>query len=81
MLIDNDHVVTFRYPRIKADSLQPLEDGPEAWYPPGHGDIYECLVKCGLVKKFLAQGKKYMFLSNIDNVGATVDLSILLLLC
>lgn len=31
----------------------------------------------GLLDKFLAQGKKYVFLSNIDNLGATVDPNIL----
>ena len=52
-------------------------DPLECWYPPGHGDVYECIVKSGLVEKFLKEGREYMFVSNIDNLGATVDLSIL----
>jgi UTP--glucose-1-phosphate uridylyltransferase len=31
----------------------------------------------GLLEKFLKDGKKYVFLSNIDNLGATVDTNIL----
>ena len=44
------------------------------WYPPGHGDIYTSLKRSGLLDQFMAEGKEYMFVSNIDNLGATVDL-------
>lgn len=47
------------------------------WYPPGHGDFYESFQNSGLLKQFIAEGREYMFLSNIDNLGATVDLNIL----
>lgn len=47
------------------------------WYPPGHGDFYESFQNSGLLKEFLKQGREYCFLSNIDNLGATVDLKIL----
>ncbi|XP_029647049.1 UTP--glucose-1-phosphate uridylyltransferase isoform X2 [Octopus sinensis] len=70
-----------RFPRIIKESLLPLpkskDDDPQSWYPPGHGDVYECFYKCGFLQKFLNAGRKYMFLSNIDNLGATVDLHIL----
>ncbi|KAF5401114.1 UTP--glucose-1-phosphate uridylyltransferase [Paragonimus heterotremus] len=49
----------------------------EVWYPPGHGDFYRSFVNSGLAEKFLAEGKEWVFLSNIDNLGATVDLNIL----
>ena len=48
-----------------------------SWYPPGHGDIYSSLKRSGLLKKFMDMGKEFIFISNIDNLGATVDLSIL----
>lgn len=48
-----------------------------SWYPPGHGDIYESLSNSGLLKKFIQEGKEFIFVSNIDNLGATVDISIL----
>ena len=47
------------------------------WYPPGHGDVYQSFYNSGLLETFINQGKEYMFISNIDNLGATVDLSIL----
>lgn len=46
----------------------------ECWYPPGHGDIYRSFYNSGLLDQFIEQGKEYMFLSNIDNLGATIDL-------
>ena len=53
------------------------EDNIEAWYPPGHGDFYRSFRNSGLLDKYISQGKKYCFISNIDNLGATVDLNIL----
>jgi len=72
-----------RYPRINKDSLSPIaktcttEDDIEAWYPPGHGDFYQSFANSGLLEVFVEQGKKTCFISNIDNLGATVDLNIL----
>ena len=72
-----------RYPRINKESLMPIarsystEDDIEAWYPPGHGDFYQAFSNSGLLDEFVAQGKKHCFISNIDNLGATVDLNIL----
>jgi UTP--glucose-1-phosphate uridylyltransferase len=43
-------------------------------YPPGHGSFYESFYNSGFLDKFINAGKKYCFLSNIDNLGATVDL-------
>lgn len=70
-----------RFPRIEKDSLLPLankyDDNKEAWYPPGHGDVYNAMKNSNLVDKLLSEGKEYIFLSNIDNLGATVDFEIL----
>ncbi|CAJ0940994.1 unnamed protein product, partial [Mesorhabditis belari] len=71
-----------RYPRINKETLMPIAKDMgtadmEAWYPPGHGNFYEAFANSGLLDKFLEQGKEYCFLSNIDNMGATVDLNIL----
>lgn len=70
-----------RYPRFDKESLLPIakniNDNVDCWYPPGHGDIYQSLANSGLLDQFIAEGKTLMFVSNIDNLGATVDLSIL----
>lgn len=39
--------------------------------------MYEALGNCGLLDQLIAEGKEYLFISNVDNLGATVDLSIL----
>lgn len=45
------------------------------WYPPGHGDVYRRFCDCGLAEKMRKAGKEWIFISNIDNLGACVDLS------
>jgi len=83
----NVKIYTFnqsRYPRINKESLMPMpksiedtSDQDTVWYPPGHGDFYESFINSGLLEEFRKQGKEYIFISNIDNLGATVDLKIL----
>lgn len=60
-----------------ATSLTMTGQNAEGWYPPGHGDIYASFYNSGLLDQLIAQGKEYIFVSNIDNLGATVDLHIL----
>lgn len=45
--------------------------------PPGHGDIYPSLLGSGMMEKLLSEGIKYVFVSNSDNLGATLDLKLL----
>ncbi len=69
-----------KVPKIWQDSLQPVEwkkDPAKEWCPPGHGDIYLTLHSSSLLGKMLALGYEYMFVSNADNLGATVDTDIL----
>jgi len=82
----NVKIFTFnqsRYPRISRDSYTPIpttcntKDNIDAWYPPGHGDFYLSFNNSGLLKKFVDEGRDYCFISNVDNLGATVDLNIL----
>lgn len=61
--------------------VNPDLENKEAWYPPGHGDFYEAFYNSSLLTKFLEEGKQYVFVSNIDNLGANVDLSILAFAC
>ncbi|KFM83184.1 UTP--glucose-1-phosphate uridylyltransferase, partial [Stegodyphus mimosarum] len=71
-----------RYPRIRADNYSLLPNSCRnlesyLWYPPGHGNFYNAFHQSGLIKSFMDEGREYCFLSNIDNLGATVDFSIL----
>lgn len=68
------------FPRLRTDSLLPmLKDihGHAASYPPGHGDFYISLQQSGVLDELIESGKRYMFVSNADNLGASVDLKIL----
>lgn len=68
-----------RHPKIYADTLKPAAESEDElnWNPPGHGDIYAALLATGLAERLLAVGKRYLFVANADNLGATVDPSIL----
>jgi len=69
-----------KVPKILADSKEPAEwskDPSKIWCPPGHGDIYTALQTSGILDKLLKQGIKYAFISNSDNLGASMDLSVL----
>uniref|UniRef100_A0AC35TQ46 UTP--glucose-1-phosphate uridylyltransferase n=1 Tax=Rhabditophanes sp. KR3021 TaxID=114890 RepID=A0AC35TQ46_9BILA len=71
-----------KYPRINKETLMPIAktldtNDNENFFPPGHGNFYEAFSDSGLLDKFIKEGRENVFLSNIDNVGATVDLNIL----
>jgi UTP--glucose-1-phosphate uridylyltransferase len=62
-------------PRICTDTLLPLaaKDEDEGWCPPGHGDLYLSLTTTGILERLLASGFRVAFISNGDNLGASVD--------
>merc|ERR1719487_1569273 len=67
-------------PKVTKEDLTPgsWEKAPDnEWCPPGHGDLYPAMLGSGTLEKLLAGGFKYMFVSNSDNLGATMDLKIL----
>lgn len=69
-----------KVPKVLADSKQPAEwpsNPDQEWCPPGHGDIYACLVGSGWLDRLLDGGVRYAFVSNSDNLGATLDPAIL----
>lgn len=47
------------------------------WVPPGHGDIFTTLYDSGTLDALLLEGFEYLFISNSDNLGGTVDVRIL----
>lgn len=63
-------------PKIMRDTLAPVDwpaDPELEWCPPGHGDIYTALMTSGTLVALLAQGYRYAFVSNADNLGAVID--------
>lgn len=68
-----------RVPKVDAETLAPAEAADEAlsWCPPGHGDLYTALVTRGVLDRLRAAGFRRLFVSNSDNLGATLDPRIL----
>lgn len=70
-------VLTFiqrQVPRLSANSFKPLDTDTEIdWTPPGHGDVYFSLRNSGLLDEMLRQGKRWAFISNLDNLAACIE--------
>ncbi len=65
-----------RVPKIDPPTFEAVEwpaDPALEWCPPGHGDLYPALVGSGWLERLLAAGVRYAFVSNSDNLGATLD--------
>ncbi|KOG96507.1 UTP--glucose-1-phosphate uridylyltransferase DI49_4836 [Saccharomyces eubayanus] len=70
------------FPAIDKDTLLPAvfqmnvcED--DLWYPCGSGNLIDTLYFSGELDNLIVQGKEVLFVSNMENLGATVDLNIL----
>ena len=69
-----------KFPRILCDGLMPASwpKNPDLeWNPPGHGDIYTALYTSGTLQYLLDKKIIYAFIANSDNLGATMDASLL----
>lgn len=53
------------------------EDGEPSTYAPGHGDLPDALRRAGLLDAFVAGGGKYVWIANLDNLGASIDEALL----
>ena len=65
-----------RFPKILQADLSPASWPPNPeleWNPPGHGDVYTALQTSGLLDRLLAESVTYAFISNSDNLGASLD--------
>jgi UDP-N-acetylglucosamine pyrophosphorylase len=73
---DDIELLQNKTPKIDAATLEPAEwpaDPELEWCPPGHGDLYPVLAGSGALDRLLAAGVRYLFVSNSDNLGATLD--------
>ncbi|MGA7880269.1 MAG: UTP--glucose-1-phosphate uridylyltransferase [Terrimicrobiaceae bacterium] len=69
-----------KVPKIAMDTLLPVEwpaDPDLEWCPPGHGDLYPAILGSGTLDRLLKEGYLYLFVSNSDNLGATMDPALL----
>ena len=66
-------IIQHQEPKISAETGMPVSfsANPELeWCPPGHGDLFSTIWESGLLDALEAQGFKYLFISNSDNLGA-----------
>jgi UTP--glucose-1-phosphate uridylyltransferase len=69
-----------KFPKILQKNFAPANwpENPDLeWNPPGHGDIYSAVYASGILNRLLDKGIVYAFISNSDNLGATLDESLL----
>jgi UTP--glucose-1-phosphate uridylyltransferase len=52
-------------------------DGKPSDHATGHGDFPEALQRSGLVQRFVERGGRVVMLTNLDNLGATLDEAII----
>lgn len=48
-------------------------DGKPSVHATGHGDLVDGLRRSGLLESFVGRGGKWVWLTNVDNLGASVD--------
>jgi UTP--glucose-1-phosphate uridylyltransferase len=72
-----DHVATFVQGlglRLTSEGGLFLgNDGEPSSYATGHGDLVDAVRRSGLLRAFRKAGGKYVWIANLDNLGATVD--------
>jgi UTP--glucose-1-phosphate uridylyltransferase len=65
-----------KVPKLLADGFEPVEweeDRSLEWAPPGHGDVFTSLATSGMLDTLLERRREYLFLSNSDNLGASLE--------
>ena len=68
------------FPKVLRKNLAPAvcpENPDLEWNPPGHGDIFIAMNTSGILNQLLSNGFRYALITNVDNLGATLDESLL----
>jgi UTP--glucose-1-phosphate uridylyltransferase len=81
-----EHLRAVRAPETAATFVQGLslrltsegglfrgDDGEPSAYATGHGDLVDALRRSGLLRAFRKTSGKYVWIANLDNLGATID--------
>jgi UTP--glucose-1-phosphate uridylyltransferase len=59
--------------RLRPDGELLRVDGVPSPYAPGHGDLTFALRRSGILQRFVSEGGKLLYMSNVDNLAATLD--------
>jgi len=73
-------LIQHKFPKVLETTLEPASCPSEPsleWHPAGHGDLFLSLHTSGLLERLMSAGCHYLFVSNIDNLGAEIDPRIL----
>jgi len=68
------------FPKVFRHNLAPAhwpKNRDLEWNPPGHGDIFIAMQTSGILDRLLSNGIRYALVTNVDNLGATLDESLL----
>lgn len=49
------------------------DEGKPSTHATGHGDLVDALRRSGMLDAFVARGGKYVWITNVDNLGAAID--------
>ena len=49
------------------------DHGHASTYAPGHGDLPDALIRSGYLDEHIAAGGEYVWITNVDNLGASID--------
>jgi UTP--glucose-1-phosphate uridylyltransferase len=75
--LDGDRIATFQQSisaRLTPEGDLFLgDDGQPSAHAPGHGDLPDALKRSGLVQRFVAGGGKVVMMTNLDNLGGSLD--------
>jgi UTP--glucose-1-phosphate uridylyltransferase len=75
--LDGERIATFQQLislRLAPDGgLFIGNDGKPSIHAPGHGDLPEALQRSGLIQSFVARGGRVVMMTNLDNLGGTLD--------
>ena len=80
--LERDAAKIVSFPQLVSLRLTPggelfHEDGAVSPYATGHGDLTFALRSSGVLGRFRRAGGKLLFMSNVDNLGATLDPAII----
>jgi UTP--glucose-1-phosphate uridylyltransferase len=79
--LDGERVATFTQylsVRVTPGGDVFLDDqGQPSLHAPGHGDLPDALKRSGLLAAFLARGGRTLMMTNLDNLGGTLDPAII----
>jgi UTP--glucose-1-phosphate uridylyltransferase len=79
--LENEHIGVFSQflsPRLRPSGELFLDGaGRPSLHAPGHGDLPSALQQSGLLEPFVEQGGRVVMVTNLDNLGGTLDPSLI----